>query len=114
MSDWKGAGVDNLQIYWWKHFSFTHNRLATYFSEIPHNPETSPEWFTFAKTTLAPKTNQATHPSKYRPILCLSTVYKIFSSMMAKAMKEHIDINNLILEEQKGGASNSLGSVINR
>ena len=34
MSDWKGAGVDNLQIYWWKHFSFTHNRLSTYFSEI--------------------------------------------------------------------------------
>ena len=43
MSDWKGAGVDNLQIYWWKHFSFTHNRLSTYFSEILHNPETSPE-----------------------------------------------------------------------
>ena len=111
MSDWKGAGVDNLQIYWWKHFNFTHNSLPTYFSEILHNPETSPEWFTFARTTLAPKTHQATHPSKYRPISCLPTVYKIFSSMIAKAMKEHIDINNLIPEEQKGCASNSLGCI---
>ena len=111
MSHWKGAGVDNLQIYWRKHFSFTHNRLSTYFSEILHNLETSLEWFTFARTTLAPKTNQATHPSKYLPISCLPTVYKIFSSTIAKAMKEHIDINNLIPEEQKGCASNSLGCI---
>ena len=111
MSDWKGAGVDNLQIYWWKHFSFTHNRLSTYFSEILNNPKTIPEWFTFARTTLAPKTNQATHPSKYRPISCLPTVCQIFSSMIAKAMKEHIDINNLIPEEQKGCASNSLECI---
>ena len=91
MSDLKGAGVDNLQIYWWKHFSFTHNRLSTFFSEILNNPETSPEWFMFARTTLAPKTNKTTHPSKYRPISCLPTVYKIISSMIAKAMKEHSD-----------------------
>ena len=31
--------------------------------------------------------------------------------MIAKAMKEHIDINNLIPEEQKGCASNSLGCI---
>ena len=45
MSDWKGALVDNLQIYWWKHFSFTHNKLSTYVSEILHNSETSPECY---------------------------------------------------------------------
>ena len=111
MSDWKGAGVDNLQIFWWKHFSFTLNRLSTYFSEILNNPETSPEWFTFTRTSLAPKSNQATHPSKYRPISCLPTVYKIFSSMIAKAMKQHIDINNLIPEELEGCASNSLECI---
>ena len=30
--DWKMPGVDTLQNFWWKRFSFTHNILTSYFN----------------------------------------------------------------------------------
>ena len=69
--DWKMPGVDTLQNLWWKRFSFTHNILTNYFNQFINDPELAPEWFTFGKTSLAPKKSDPDHPSKYRPITCL-------------------------------------------
>ena len=109
--DWKMPGVDTLQNFWWKRFSFTHNILTSYFNRFINDPELAPEWFTFGKTSLAAKKSDPDHPSKYRPITCLPTVYKIFSSLIGKCMKTHIQNNNLMPQEQKGCAPNTLGCI---
>ena len=45
-------GVDTLQNFWWKKFSFTHDILTSYFNQFINDPELAPEWFTFGKTSI--------------------------------------------------------------
>ena len=83
-------GADILQNFWWKRFSFTHNILTSYFNQFINDPELTPEWFTFGKTSLAAKKSDPDHPGKYGPITFLPIVYKIFSSLIRKSKKNHI------------------------
>ena len=83
----------------------------SYFNQFINDPESAPKWFTFGKMSLAAKKSDPDHPSKYRPITCLPIVYKIFSSPTGKSMKNHIQNNNLIPQEQKGCALNTLGCI---
>ena len=75
------------------------------------NPEEVPAWFTTGRTTLVPKKQPTEEPSNYRPITCLPIIYKIMTNMITKRMKEHMMINNLIPEEQKGCMPNTLGTI---
>ena len=83
----------------------------SYFNRFINDPALAPEWFTFGKTSLAAKKSDPDHPSKYRPITCLPTVYKIFLLLIGKSMKNHIQNNNLMPQEQKGCAPNTLGCI---
>jgi hypothetical protein len=64
---------------------------------------------TKGKTILIPKDENTEDTSKFRPITCLPTVYKIFTSVITQKIYQHIETHNIISEKQKGCRKNSRG-----
>ena len=58
---------------------------------------------------MKPKTNNINDPKNYRPITCLPTVYKIFTSIFASKIYKHLINNNLLATEQNGCRKGSQG-----
>ncbi|CAG4952871.1 unnamed protein product [Parnassius apollo] len=65
--NWKSPGLDGLHHYWLKGFMVCHAVLARQFQEAL-NQKSLPSLFTTGITHLVPKDQDATDPSKYRPI----------------------------------------------
>jgi hypothetical protein len=70
-----------------------------------------PDWLTFGRTVLIPKTKNLSSVGDYRPITCLNTSYKLFTGIIAKYLKRHADQNNIWDESQMGTCENVLGTV---
>ena len=111
LQDWKGPGPDQIQAFWWKNFTFSHDQLTEYYAKFLENPESCPDWFTKGRTTLIPKSREYRNSKNYRPITCLPIVYKIFSKLIGKELMQHIKKYEIIPEEQKGAAENTLGCL---
>lgn len=74
-----------------------------------HNPTITPKFLTKGITYLLPKSERTQDPSQYRPITCLPTIYKLFSSIICTKIYQHLNTNNIITEEQKGSKEKVLG-----
>ena len=48
--------------------------------------------------------------SNYRPITCLPLMWKLLTGIVADEIYNHLEENNLLLEEQKGCRRNSRGT----
>lgn len=108
--NWKAPGIDGVHNFWYKRFSSTHLRLAEFFSVILQDASQMPTFFTQGMTYLIPKTSPAvSDPSKYRPITCLPTIYKLFTSVLTKKINNHLEKTQVIAEEQKGCRQGSRG-----
>jgi hypothetical protein len=107
--NWKTPGIDNIQNYWYKYLPATHSKFA----ELLHKHITEnlnlPPFFTTGITYLKPKSTDTRNPSKYRPITCLPTIYKILTSIIANKINNHLTQHNIITEEQKGCRQHSRG-----
>lgn len=101
--NWKAPGPDKLQNFWYKRFSSTHSQLVKLYNDILIHPENTPDFMTKGITYLLPKTSPTTpDPSKYRPITCLPTLYKILTGILANKIYKHVSDNKIMAEEQKG------------
>ena len=69
-----------------------------------------PDFLAQEITHLVPKSQDSQDPSKYRPITCLCTVYKIYTACIAEKIYKRLDANKLLAEEQKGCIKNSQSS----
>ena len=68
------------------------------------------QWFTQEITYLLPKSNETNIRTKYRPITCLSTMYKILTSIVTERNCNFLDANNILPSEQKRYKKGSYGS----
>lgn len=75
-------GVDGIATFWWKSFTSTHELLAAKFTELMKNEHPIPAWLVEGRTVLIPKTGDLSNPCNYRPITCLNTLYKGFTSVL--------------------------------
>lgn len=101
--NWKAAGPDKIHNYWYKKFSCTHEKIAVVLNNMLQNPESTPDFITRGSTYMIPKTMPAVaNPSKYRPITCLPTIYKILTGILANRVYKHMITHKLLAEEQKG------------
>ncbi|KAL1461990.1 hypothetical protein WDU94_013846 [Cyamophila willieti] len=89
---WKAPGIDKIHNYWSKYITATHTKLAELLNQAIDDPTKIPEFFTQGLTYLKPKTNETNNPTKYRPITCLPTIYKILTKKGGRGV---IDIKNL-------------------
>ncbi|KAL0841160.1 hypothetical protein ABMA28_014906 [Loxostege sticticalis] len=100
--NWKAAGVDSIQNFWFKKLYPFHEILAKQISDILKGNSVLPEFLTKGITFMLPKSSKTQDPSQYRPITCLPTLYKIITSCITHRINEHIELNNILSEEQKG------------
>jgi hypothetical protein len=87
----------------------THEPIAKIFNNLIHTPNLTPTFLTQGITYLEPKDSDTTNPSKYRPITCLPTLYKLLTSIITNKINVHIKKHNIIPEEQKGCCKGSRG-----
>ena len=79
------------------------------FTNILKIPETAPEWLTEGTTYLLPKSQETQNSKNYRPITCLTTTYKILTSIITERMYTFLEENLILPQEEKGCKENSYG-----
>ena len=106
---WKSPGIDQLTNFWLDALFSTHAQLALNFKSIMTDPTTTPKWFYQGTTHLLAKSTDTVNPKNYRPITCLSTLYKLLTSILTERTYRHLDQQNILPTEQKGCRRGSYG-----
>ena len=102
MPNWKSPGPDLVQGFWLKNFSSLHGRVRSQLKECLDSGFVS-SWLTRRRTSLLQKDkSKGNIVSNYRPITCLSLMWKLLSDVIADQIYEHLDQQKLLPEEQKG------------
>ncbi|KAK1936289.1 reverse transcriptase, partial [Babesia divergens] len=60
------------------------------------------DWLYRGVTYLIPKNEQPTSPSQYRPITCMSVLYKLTTRCVTESLKREVDARGLLSENQMG------------
>ena len=99
---WKSHETDKVPIFLSNAISSSHVTFTILLNEIMKNPDKTPKWMCKVTTYLPGKSNDTKDPKNYRPITCLSTTYKILTSVLTDRTYSHMEQNNLFPLEQKG------------
>ena len=109
-SNWKSPGPDGVQGYWIKNITSLHCPLVTMLNCSLASGYV-PEWLTKGTTVLIMKdTKKGTHVANYRPITCLSMLWKVFTGVLYQEIYDHLEANHLLPVEQKGCRKRSRGT----
>jgi hypothetical protein len=99
--NWKSPGNDQIQNYWLKAFPATCRHIPKNFNAIIEEPEKAPEWLTRGVTYLIPKSGNSKEVRNYRPITCLTTMYKTLTGITATRISTHLEEQSLLPAQQK-------------
>ena len=106
---WKSLGLDKLPNLWLNILTSTHKVLTHTLSQTMKNLEEIPEWLAKGITYLLPKVAETNNPKNYRPITCLSTTYKVLTSIITERTYSFLEQKELLPYEQKGCRKRSYG-----
>lgn len=91
----------DLTNFWLHSLPSIHNALTDIYSEIMNNHETSFLWLGEDLTLLA-KTTETDLPQNYRPMTCLTTNYKILTSLITNRTYLFPEENTFFLKNKRG------------
>jgi hypothetical protein len=69
----------------------------------------APDWLIIGVTYLVPKSGDSKEVRNYRPITCLTTMYKTLTGIMAKRISTHLEEQSSIKKKKKGCHPRSKG-----
>ena len=102
MACWKAPGLDGLQGFWFKRLDSMHDRLSKHLQKCLVEGDV-PSWMVKGKTVLVMKDpSKGNEVGNYRPIACLPLMWKLLTSIFAEKIYEHLEENELLVDEQKG------------
>ena len=110
--NWSAPGPDRVVNYWWKRACTLHEGVASAFKTITSSSCEYPKWFTEGKTRLIPKQGDFTSENQ-RPITCLNTSYKWFTSCVLGPMDKHLKMYDLMEKQQRGAKAGCSGTTDN-
>ena len=110
--NWSSPGTDKITNYWIKKMDIFHKDIATALNIILTERLEIPSWLTTGRSVMIPKKDNAT-AADHRPITCLNTLYKLITSVIDYQLKLHVDKNDLMQIDQRGGKAKSMGTVDN-
>ena len=111
ISHWKAPGHVGIHGFWFKKFTSIHDRLALEMSRCLQGAQI-PEWMTKGKTTLIQKDpSKGTAPNNYRPITCLSMMWKILTAQIREKIYYSLTSRGFFPDEQKGCRKGSRGTA---
>jgi hypothetical protein len=82
--NWKSHGNNQIQNYWLKAFPTGPRLITKYFNGIMEKPEKVPDWLTTRINYLLQKLGDSKEFRNYRPMTCLTTMYKPPTRITAK------------------------------
>ena len=110
MANWKAAGPDLVQGYWFKKLPGLHARLQLHLKNCV-NLGNVPEWIVKRRTVLIQKdTMKGTQADNYCPITCLPIMWKLLTGIMGEKLYQHLERNGMLADEQKGCWKRSQGA----
>ncbi|PFX22610.1 putative RNA-directed DNA polymerase from transposon BS [Stylophora pistillata] len=95
-------GPDRLASFWRNRAHSLHKCVATAFRSISRSDEEYPQWFSEGKISLVPKPGEFSSDNQ-RPITCLNTIYKWYTSCLLVPIEKHLNHYELI-EGAQGSA----------
>ena len=102
MPNWKEPGPDFVQGFWLKNFKSIQEVLRRNLRKRPENGSML-MWMTKGRTIPMQKNKEKGKPaSNYRPITCLTLVWKLLAGVIAEETYGILDTNLLLPQEQKG------------
>lgn len=111
MANWKATGPDRVHAFWLKNFSTLHNKMAESLNMLLDNTEDIPAWLVRGRTQLIKKVErEESNPQNFRPITCLSTMWKLLSGIISDKMLQYLNTNDILCFEQKGIRPGSRGT----
>ncbi|CAB4011203.1 Hypothetical predicted protein [Paramuricea clavata] len=94
--NWKSSGPDGVHGYWIKNFANLHERISEQLKcclEIG----VVPEWMTKGQTCLILKDRGLV--SIYRPITCLSQMWKLLTGIIGQRLYDHLEKEQILPPE---------------
>ena len=96
------VGPDGVQGYWLKHLTTLHSRIADQMNDMIINGYEVPRWITTGNTVLCQKDpNRGSPVDNYRPISCLSLMWKLMTGIILTAIYSYLESNDRLPTEQK-------------
>jgi hypothetical protein len=77
-------------------FQLLTGTLQKNFNAIIGEPEKAPDWLTTGVTYLIPKSGDSKEVRNYRPITCLTTMYKTLTGIIFKRISTHLEKQSLL------------------
>ena len=100
--NWKASGPDKVHGYWLKYFFNLHKTILDQMNQLLKTG-TIPKWMTTGRTCLILKDkNKGNVVSNFRPITCLPVIWKLFTGILGEEIYRHLEMSNLLPDEQKG------------
>ena len=110
MANWKAPGPDGVRGFCFKKFPSLHAPLTVALQACLDSGEVPP-WMVKGRTVLIQKDSaKGTVASNYRPIACLPLMWKLLTGIFAEKIYDHLKVNNLLPDEQKGCRKRSRGT----
>ena len=101
LPNWKAAGTDGIFNFFIKRFEATHQYLYRVIRKICLENQSESNWFYKGITYLIPK-GTPTKGSDFRPITCMSNLYKLTTKCVTKVMQAIVENRDLLAENQLG------------
>ena len=105
----KSPGVDKIPNFWLNALSSSHVTFTSLLNGIMQNTENTSEWMCEGTIYLLAKSNDTKVPKNYQPITCLSTTYKLLTSVLTDRTYLHLEQNGMFPLEQNGCRSGLYG-----
>lgn len=109
--NWSACGDDKIPNYFWKWLRATWKVLAKNLSKLACE-RVVPEWFAMGRTTCLPKVQNADE-TQQRPITCLLTMYKLYTSILGRKAEDHVLKYKIMDPNQRGAKSRVWGTIDN-
>ena len=93
ISNWKAPGNDLINGFWLKYIDVSKKFLTKLFNQWLDDPTTIPDEMLRGRTVLIHKGNEETDPKNYRPITCLNTSLKVFTSVIKNKILKQLNNN---------------------
>ena len=110
MTNWKAPGPDMVRGFWFKKLTSLHLVLTDALKGLVMSGEV-PDWMVKGRTVLIQKDPAKGKVAKnYRPIACLPLMWKLLTGIFADKVYDHLHVNSLLPDEQKGCRRQSRGT----
>lgn len=109
LNNWKASGTDYIYNFFVKKIDCLHRDLYEVIKKICFDNEDIGEWFFTGRTFLIPK-GSPTKGDEFRPITCMSSLYKITTKCVFTVLQHEVEKRKLLTENQMGVVRNTLSA----